>query len=517
MQHMQHMISKQAVVIGSGPAGLAAAIALKTAGIDDLVVLEREKRPGGILSQCIHDGFGLIRYRQPLTGPEYAKLDLDNAARLGIPILLSHTVTRLTPDRQVYVTSPTGMKHFQAGTVILAMGCRERPRGAISIPGTRPAGILTAGAAQYLVNMCNLMIGKQIVILGSGDIGLIMARRLTLEGARVLAVVEKLPRPGGLPRNVRQCVEDFQIPFLLKHTITKVEGTRRVEAVTVSRLDADGTPVEGTARRIPCDTIILSVGLIPENELSLQAGLPLDSATGGPVTGPDCQTRLPGIFACGNVRKVHDLVDDVTEEAKIAGRAAAAFLRETAGGQPGMASAAAAAVADAAAAGAAAVEAGAPRKITFSSRDQKPLKWEIPGIKTREPLPANLTCIICPIGCSLTVRPLESGQTEISGARCVRGRNYAVDELTQPMRILTTTLPVQGGTAPLVSVRTTRAIPRESLEHAMQEIRVVCVKAPVAAGEVIIKDLLGLGADVTATAEVPAAPCEGSCSIRQLF
>lgn len=322
-----HTLEAEVVVIGGGPAGLAAAASAMKRGVRVLIV-EREKRLGGILNQCIHDGFGLIKFGKTLTGSEYASVYIDEVTTLKVPVLLNSTVVGLTAHRTVTVQSPSGMMKISAGAVVLSMGCRERTRGALSIPGSRPAGIYTAGVAQYLVNVQNIMVGKRIVILGSGDIGLIMARRFTLEGAEVVAVVEKLPYSSGLTRNIRQCLDDYGIPLLLSHTVTNIMGKQRVESVTIGKLDARGNVVRGSERRVPCDTLVLSVGLIPENELSLMAGVKLDPRTSGPLVDEKCQTSVPGVFACGNVLQVHDLVDNVSEEGEVAGCAAAEFVRE---------------------------------------------------------------------------------------------------------------------------------------------------------------------------------------------
>ena len=316
------------IVIGGGPAGLAAAISAKENGLNDILILERDQVLGGILNQCIHNGFGLHHFKEELTGPEYAERFIRELDGTGIEVMTDTMVLEITKDRTVCAVSPKyGYLTLKAGAVILAMGCRERTRGAISIPGTRPAGILTAGAAQRFVNIEGYMVGKRVVILGSGDIGLIMARRMTLEGAKVLACVEVMPYSGGLMRNIVQCLEDFGIPLYLSHTITDIRGKRRVEGVTVSQVDENRRPIPGTEIEFDCDTVLLSVGLIPENELSRQAGIPIDPRTNGPMVDESLQTQVPGIFACGNVLHVHDLVDYVSDEAARAGAAAAAFVK----------------------------------------------------------------------------------------------------------------------------------------------------------------------------------------------
>lgn len=316
------------VIVGGGPAGMAAAVAARESGIENLVILERDKELGGILNQCIHNGFGLHLFGEELTGPEYAERCRQQVEEKKIPYLTGTMVLDISRERIVTAVNETrGMMRIRAKAVILAMGCRERPRGALNIPGTRPAGIYTAGTAQRLVNMEGFLPGKEIVILGSGDIGLIMARRMTLEGARVIAVVEKLPYSGGLKRNIVQCLEDYGIPLLLSHTVTEIQGKERVEGVVISRVDENGASVPGTQRRIACDTLLLSVGLIPENELSKAMGLELDPRTRGPVLREGLETQLPGVFACGNVLHVHDLADHVSEEAQKAGIQAAAWIK----------------------------------------------------------------------------------------------------------------------------------------------------------------------------------------------
>ena len=316
------------LIIGAGPAGLAAAIAAREAGIESILVLEREKEPGGILRQCIHNGFGLHRFSEELTGPEYAKRDVDRVRELDIPVRCGTTVLSVSPDRVVTCVSPEfGFSHLSAGAVVLAMGCRERPRGALCTPGSRPAGIYSAGTAQRFVNLEGYMPGRRVVILGSGDIGLIMARRMTLQGAKVLACVEIMPYSSGLNRNIVQCLQDYGIPLYLSHTVTDIHGRERLTGVTVSRVDENRKPVPGSEICFDCDTLLLSCGLIPENELSQGAGVELSPLTSGPVVSETLETSVPGIFACGNVLHVHDLVDHVSAESFRAGRAAAAFVR----------------------------------------------------------------------------------------------------------------------------------------------------------------------------------------------
>lgn len=321
-------MKRSCVVVGGGPAGLAAAISAYDAGLKDIIVLEREDRLGGILNQCIHNGFGLHTFDEELTGPEYAQRYIDEAKKRGIECLLECTVIDISHERVVTAVSPElGLIQIEAGSVILAMGCRERPRGALNIPGTRPAGIYTAGCAQHLVNIEGVLPGREVVILGSGDIGLIMARRLTLEGAHVQVVAELMPYSGGLKRNIVQCLDDFGIPLKLSHTVVKIEGDKRVEGVWIAEVDEHLKPIPGTEEHYTCDTLLLSCGLIPENELSQKAGVALSPVTKGPVVNEQLETDVPGVFACGNVLHVHDLVDYVSEEASAAGRHAAAYVK----------------------------------------------------------------------------------------------------------------------------------------------------------------------------------------------
>ena len=322
------MEKRDVIIVGGGPAGLAAAVKLYQKGIRDILIVEREKQLGGILRQCIHDGFGLTRFKTTLSGPEYAGRFIAQVLELEIPYVTDTTVLEVSPDRVVTMASASGLKQIQAKAVILTMGCRERTRGALSIPGERPAGVFTAGVAQAYINLYNRMAAKEVVILGSGDIGMIMARRLTLEGAHVQAVFEIQPYPSGLPRNIEQCLKDYGIPLYLSHTVTEIHGNSRLTGVTVSQVDEHMKPIPGTEKEYSCDTLILSVGLIPENELSIDAGVELDAHTRGAVVDQYFQTAVPGIFAAGNVLHVHDLVDFVSLEAENLAEGAARYVRE---------------------------------------------------------------------------------------------------------------------------------------------------------------------------------------------
>ena len=321
------MTHKQAIIVGGGPAGLAAALRLKEKGVNDILILEREKLLGGILRQCIHDGFGLTRFGESLSGPEYAQRFIDRVLDAGIECITDCTVLDITPDKVVTAASREhGLMQLQADVVLLTMGCRERTRGALATPGTRPAGVYTAGVAQNYINLQNIMVGREVVILGSGDIGLIMARRMTLEGAHVKGVYEVQPYPSGLPRNIEQCLNDYHIPLHLSHTVVDIRGRERLTSVVVAQCDERFRPIPGTEEEIPCDTLILSVGLIPENELSLAAGVELDARTRGAFVDEHCQTMVPGIFAAGNVLHVHVLVDFVSLEAEALADSAAEYL-----------------------------------------------------------------------------------------------------------------------------------------------------------------------------------------------
>lgn len=328
------MSSYDIVIIGGGPAGLAAAAAAKREGVDSILILERDTQLGGILNQCIHNGFGLHTFKEELTGPEYAQRFIDQVEELKIEYKLNTMVMDITPDKEITAMNRAdGLFHIQAKSIILAMGCRERSRGALNIPGYRPAGIYSAGTAQRLVNIEGFMPGREVVILGSGDIGLIMARRMTLEGAKVKVVAELMPYSGGLKRNIVQCLDDFGIPLKLSHTVVDIKGKERLEGITLAAVDHKGKPIPGTEEEYTCDTLLLSCGLIPENEISRSIGVDMEPVTSGPVVNESLETSVEGVFACGNVLHVHDLVDFVSEEAATAGRNAASYVK--AGGSLG--------------------------------------------------------------------------------------------------------------------------------------------------------------------------------------
>ncbi len=320
------------VVIGGGPAGLAAAAAARKQGIEEVLILERDQMLGGILNQCIHNGFGLHTFKEELTGPEYADRFIKVVEELKIPYHLNTMVLSISKDKQVtYMNREEGLVTIQAKAVVLAMGCRERSRGALNIPGFRPAGVYSAGTAQRLTNMEGKKVGREVVILGSGDIGLIMARRMTLEGAKVKVVAELMPYSGGLKRNIVQCLNDYGIPLKLSHTVVEIHGKERVTGITLAQVDDHRKPIPGTEEYYSCDTLLLSVGLIPENELTRGLGADVSRVTSGPEVNDHLETSVPGVFACGNVLHVHDLVDYVSEEAAMAGQAASEYVKELAG------------------------------------------------------------------------------------------------------------------------------------------------------------------------------------------
>lgn len=448
--------SSDVIVVGAGPGGLAAARGAKEAGAERVIILERDTAPGGILNQCIHDGFGLVRYSQRLTGPEYALKAEREAEEAGVDVRTGHHVVgirALVSDGEsdnafeVETVSRDGLEQIKAGAIILATGCRERTRGAIAIPGSRPAGVFTAGVIQNFVNIRNIMPGKRVVILGSGDVGMIMARRLTLEGAEVKAVVDVLPQPAGLSRNVSQCLYDFGIPIHCSHTVSRIIGKQKLEAVEISALDGDMRPVKGTEQTIKCDALILSVGLIPENEVAETVGIELDPKTNGVLTDEFMMTSVPGIFSCGNSRRIMDLADFVSEQGELAGKNAVAYLNN--------------------------------EELEAWDEDRStPMAKGFPEEGT-------VTCTLCPLGCTVRFNE-ETGKYE--GNKCKRGIEFAEQEKANPKRILTSTVRCVRGegadeTDKLLPVRTETPVPKASMKQIVEELRNVTVRPPIKAGD----------------------------------
>ena len=449
------------VIIGGGPAGMSAAVAAYENGVRDILILERDESLGGILQQCIHNGFGLHKFKEELTGPEYAWRYEQKIRELGISVKLNTMVLDITKDKVITATNEEeGIFQIEAKAVVLAMGCRERAKGALNIAGTRPAGIYSAGTAQKYVNIKGYLPGKEVVILGSGDIGLIMARRMMLEGAKVKAVCELMPYSGGLARNIQQCLVDFDIPLLLSHTVVEIHGKERVTGVTIAKVDENRKPIEETKQYIGCDTLLLSVGLIPENELSKSAGVLLDPVTNGVIVTEDRETSVDGIFACGNVRMVHELVDHVSREAEIAGKSAAAYIQGT---------------------------------VRREEKKILEIEKKKPDTKTKKFTSCKdgkleMTCIVCPKGCALSIKASNDGTIEsVTGNQCKRGAKYAEDEYTNPQRTITTTLRCEDGS--MVAVKTETTIPKGKMFEAMQLINHTVVTLPVSVGDILIQDV----------------------------
>jgi NADPH-dependent 2,4-dienoyl-CoA reductase/sulfur reductase-like enzyme/CxxC motif-containing protein len=541
------------IVVGGGPAGLAAALSAKENGAKDVLLLDRNPSLGGILNQCIHNGFGLHVFKEELSGPEYAERFIKQVKATDITVLTGAMALDVLKDRTVcFIHKEAGYTAVSGKAVVLAMGCRERTRGAIGIPGSRPSGVFTAGAAQLYMNMEGRTIGSRVVILGSGDIGLIMARRLTLEGAKVFGVFEVLPYSGGLTRNIVQCLEDYGIPLHLSHTITEIRGAKRVEQVVINKVDEKLSPIPGTEMVIDCDTVLLSVGLIPENELSRNAGINIDPKTNGPVLYESMETSVPGVFACGNVAQVHDLVDFVSEEAAKAGKYAALYARAGA------------------AANAATINVRwgegvsyvVPQKIrtanvekiievffrttaiykeskvevrcgdevlaTFKREHLAPgemekivlLKEVIEKAKGRD-ITVNinsttkqtgsnvsfrttdaegrveLVCIVCPKGCRLEVSPAKN--FAVSGHTWERGENYGKQEIGNPTRVITSTVCISGAELPRLPVKTDTPIPKGIIFDAMKLLDGLELKGFVSGGTVVVKNICGTNANFVAT------------------
>lgn len=467
-------MKKELIIIGGGPAGMAAALSAYEQGITDLLILERDSELGGILNQCIHNGFGLHTFGEELTGPEYAVRYIEKIREKEIPCLLNTMVVDVKGGDPCIVTamnSNEGLFQIEAKAVVLSMGCRERARGAMNIPGYRPSGIYSAGTAQRFVNREGRMPGKEVVVLGSGDIGLIMARRMSLQGAKVKMVAEIMPYSGGLKRNIVQCLDDFGIPLKLSHTVTEIHGKNRVEGVTVSKVDENLKPIKGSEEYVACDTLLLSCGLIPENELTESAGAQMDGMTQGPVVNARLETTAEGIFACGNVLHVHDLVDNVSKEAVEAGKYAAAYIKEK------------------------------------TSDWGEAVRPKIPS-KTKCVLPEGrdtsktLICIGCPVGCLITVDRNADGSLAITGNTCKKGEEYARNEMTLPKRSVTSYMKVTGGSAKVVSVKTKEEIPKDKIWDCMEEIKKAVAEAPIKVGDVLLENVAGTGVGIIATCNV---------------
>ncbi|MDR0638806.1 MAG: FAD-dependent oxidoreductase [Spirochaetaceae bacterium] len=539
------------IVVGGGPAGLAAGISAAENGAASVLILERNDTLGGILNQCIHNGFGLHYFKEEMTGPEYAARFIELLPRYpAIEVLTGSMVLNVFPDKTVsMIHAKHGYISLKANVVVLSMGCRERTRGAIGIPGTRPSGIFTAGAAQLYMNIEGLAIGKRVVILGSGDIGLIMARRLTLEGAKVLGVYEVLPYSSGLTRNIVQCLEDYDIPLYLSHTITGIRGDKRIEQVVIQHVDEQRKPIPGTEQTLDCDTLLLSVGLIPENELSRQAGIEMSPRTSGPVVYENMETSIPGIFACGNVAHVHDLVDFVTAESLRAGKAAATYAFKEAGtvievrNGEGVGYTVpqkirldnvekgidiffrATAIYKTAKIE---VKSGGTVVVSFKREHLAPGEMEkitVPkvflekiedaslvvsvnstekvsgsNVRFRTKRPDGITeliCIVCPKGCHLQVD--EKNDCAVTGNDCVRGAEYGKQEISNPTRVLTSTVCASGGVISRMPVKTDKNIPKGKIFDAMKLLDEFEVKAPVKSGEVVIPAICGTEANFIAT------------------
>ena len=470
------MIRHDMVIIGGGPAGMAAAEAAYNAGVSDILILERDVRLGGILNQCIHNGFGLHTFKEELTGPEYAARYEKKIEDLHIPYELQTMVVDLGVDEDgdkivTCMNRDKGMYRIKTDALILAMGCRERARGSMNTPGFRGAGVFSAGTAQLYVNINGHMPGRSVVIVGSGDIGLIMARRMTLEGAKVKMVVEIQDHSGGLKRNIIQCLRDFDIPLKLSHTVTGIQGKDRVEGVYVAKVDEGYNIIPGTEEYVECDTVLYSVGLIPENELTRKLGAKMNERLNAPETGQDLMLSIKGVFACGNVLHVHDIVDHVSEEASNAGRNAAAYvMKGSVGEDPG----------------------------GYVDSEEKNVYR--PGVDEDK-----LTCIMCPNGCSLTARLGDDGSVSVSGNLCPRGVKYATEELTAPKRTVTTTVRLLGADCKTLPVKSADTIPREKVYDVIADLSKVVVDAPICVGDVILKDAAHTGVDIVSCADAGAA------------